>query len=134
MTSLGISFKVEGPGPAAFLRSTLAKVDSRVDEILELAAEAGADQMRLYIDARRTRRSGDMYRGVSTDRRGSNQYARKARFGWLQDPQDYYLYQEEGFWHTQAERSIEGMFAMGDAFYEAEQLATDAINDLLRGS
>lgn len=132
--SLGISFKVEGPGPAAFLRSTLAKVDSRVDEIVAVAAEAGAEQMELNIRSRRQSRTGKMANGVSVDRRGSNQYARKARFGWLKDPEDYFLYQEEGFWHVNSGESIEGMFAMGDAFYEAEQLATEAINDLMRGS
>lgn len=132
---MAISFKIDGPGPTAFVRRATEKVDQDVDDILFLAALEGKDIMETRMLEKREVQTpkGGMHSSASMDARGSNQYNRQYRFGWLKDPQDYYLYQEEGFWHWGASKSIEGMFALEEGFDKAVYIADQAIDDLMRG-
>ena len=132
---MAISFKIDGPGPTAFVRRATEKVDQDVDDILFLAALEGKDIMETRMLEKREVQTpkGGMHSSASMDARGSNQYNRQYRFGWLKDPQDYFLYQEEGFWHWRASESIEGMFALKEGFDKAVYIADQAIDDLMRG-
>ena len=132
---MAISFKVDGPGPTAFVRRATEKVDQDVDDILFLAALEGKDIMETRMLEKREVQTpkGGMHSSASMDARGSNQYNRQYRFGWLKDPQDYFLYQEESFWHWGAGESIEGMFALKEGFDKAVYIADQAIDDLMRG-
>ena len=134
-TTLAISFKIGGPGPTAFVRRATEKVDQDVDDILFLAALEGKDIMETRMLEKREVQTpkGGMHSSASMDARGSNQYNRQYRFGWLKNPQDYFLYQEEGFWHWGASKSIEGMFALKEGFDKAVYIADQAIDDLMRG-
>ena len=132
---MAISFKIDGPGPTAFVRRATEKVDQEVDDILFLAALEGKDIMETRMLEKREVQTpkGGMHSSASMDARGSNQYNRQYRFGWLKDPQDYFLYQEEGFWHWGAGKSIEGMSALKEGFDKAVYIADQAIDDLMRG-
>ena len=129
---MGISFKLDGPGPTAFVRRAMDKIDQDVDDSLNLAAMIGADVMETKMLQADRVDTGKMLSGVSVDARGSNKYNRQYRFGWLKNPQDYFLYQEEGFWHWGAGKSIEGMFALKAGFDEAVREAEKAIDGIVR--
>ena len=130
---VGISFKMDGPGPTAFLERTMQKVDQDVDDSLKLAAMEGADKMETVMLQENRIDTAKMLDGVSIDARGSNQFNRRYRFGWLKNPQDYFLYQEEGFWHWGAGKSIEGIFALKQGFDHAVTQAEIAIDGVMRG-
>lgn len=53
------------------------------------------------------------------------------RFGWLQDRDEYYLYQEGGFDHVRAGRRVEGMYAIADT---ADEIFPDLYRSIGRKS
>lgn len=110
------------------------RLDKRVAEAVDFGAELGAARMEDFMEARREMRTPKMHTSVTHDSRGSNQFKRRSRFGWLNDPEDYYLYQEEGFNHVHAKRWITGMFALRDAQAEAEDFMKREISSIVRGS
>ena len=120
------------------------RLDKRVAEAVDFGAELGAARMEDFMEARREMRTPKMHTSVTHDSRGSNQFKRRSRFGWLNDPQDYYLYQEEGFNHVGGwkdsegrkrgtKRWIAGMFALRDAQAEAEDFMKREISSIVRG-
>lgn len=111
----------------------MQKVDQDVDDSLKLAAMEGADKMETVMLQENRIDTAKMLDGVSIDARGSNQFNRRYRFGWLKNPQDYFLYQEEGFWHWGAGKSIEGIFALKQGFDHAVTQAEIAIDGVMRG-
>ena len=131
---MAISFKIDGPGPTAFVRRATEKVDQDVDDSLKLAAMEGLDVMETVMLTEDRIDKGIMVSGASMDSRGSNQYNRQYRFGWLKDPQDYFLYQEEGFWHWGAGKSIEGILALKQGHDEATRAAEIAIDGIMSGA
>ena len=133
-TTLAISFKIDGPGPTAFVRRATEKVDQDVDDSLKLAAMEGLDVMETVMLTEDRIDKGIMVSGASMDSRGSNQYNRQYRFGWLKNPQDYFLYQEEGFWHWGAGKSIEGILALKQGHDEATRAAEIAIDGIMSGA
>ena len=133
-TTLAISFKIGGPGPAAFVRRATEKVDQDVDDSLKLAAMEGLDVMETVMLTEDRIDKGIMVSGASMDSRGSNQYNRQYRFGWLKDPEDYFLYQEEGFWHWGAGKSIEGILALKQGHDAATRAAEIAIDGIMSGA
>ena len=133
-TTLAISFKIDGPGPTAFVRRATEKVDQDVDDSLKLAAMEGLDVMETVMLTEDRIDKGIMVSGASMDSRGSNQYNRQYRFGWLKDPEDYFLYQEEGFWHWGAGKSIEGILALKQGHDAATRAAEIAIDGIMSGA
>ena len=131
---MAISFKIDGPGPTAFVRRATEKVDQDVDDSLKLAAMEGLDVMETVMLTEDRIDKGIMVSGASMDSRGSNQYNRQYRFGWLKDPQDYFLYQEEGFWHWGAGKSIEGILALKQGHDAATRAAEIAIDGIMSGA
>ncbi len=131
---MAISFKIDGPGPTAFVRRATEKVDQDVDDSLKLAAMEGLDVMETVMLTEDRIDKGIMVSGASMDSRGSNQYNRQYRFGWLKDPEDYFLYQEEGFWHWGAGKSIEGILALKQGHDEATRAAEIAIDGIMSGA
>lgn len=131
---MAISFKIDGPGPTAFVRRATEKVDQDVDDSLKLAAMEGLDVMETVMLTEDRIDKGIMVSGASMDSRGSNQYNRQYRFGWLKDPEDYFLYQEEGFWHWGAGKSIEGILALKQGHDAATRAAEIAIDGIMSGA
>jgi hypothetical protein len=58
--------------------------------------------------------SGDMFMAVNTKIQSGEKQSR-AVFGWVNDPENYYKYQETGFFNVKAGKQVEGMFALRDA-------------------
>ena len=131
---MAISFKIDGPGPTAFVRRATEKVDQDVDDSLKLAAMEGLDVMETVMLTEDRIDKGIMVSGASMDSRGSNQYNRQYRFGWLKDPEDYFLYQDEGFWHWGAGKSIEGILALKQGHDAATRAAEIAIDGIMSGA
>jgi hypothetical protein len=58
--------------------------------------------------------SGDMRDAVGVRfERGAQQT--NAAFGWIRNFENYFGYQDQGFYHVKANRMVEGMFALRDA-------------------
>lgn len=99
------------------LRDRPAVIQRRSAEIVNRAAERGADLMQKFIVHEGRVDTTKMYRAVSyTTPKSSYFYA---RFGWGLNGnpyEDYFWYQEHGFNHVGAGRYIEGMHAMLQAF------------------
>ena len=129
-----ISFKIQGPGPAAFLKRAMDDMDQDIDDIMKLAAMEGLDIMETrMLEKREVRTPKDgMHSSASMDSKGSNKFFKRYRFGWLDKQEDYFLYQEEGFWHWGVGEMIEGMFALKEGFDTAYQAAEAAIDDYMR--
>jgi hypothetical protein len=58
--------------------------------------------------------SGDMLRAVGTQIAAGPRQSR-AVFGWVRNVEDYFRYQEEGFFNVKARLRVDGMFALRDA-------------------
>lgn len=104
-------------------------------ELEELAAEAanyGADRMVEYIATRGTDnlwekpwggKVGSFIGRVTTGKMLNSVGARsesgprqtRAAFGWIRNVEDYFKYQENGFYHVLSRINIEPMFALRDA-------------------
>lgn len=108
-------------------RGIMSQVEDDTFEELERSVADGALYARGFIATRGTRESGKQGRideGTmiqAIDHRVDRLANGRARgfFGWLggwNTPENkYFVYQEGGFWHVNAGRQIEGMFAIADA-------------------
>lgn len=66
--------------------------------------------------------TGNMRNSVSVRFEGGQKRV-SAAFGWIRNFEDYFGYQDNGFYHYQADREVEGMFALRDArLYVAKEL------------
>lgn len=59
-------------------------------------------------------RTGNMAHKVSSSVRSRTKNAWSGAFGWLENPEDYFYYQNEGFYHVNANRVIRGMNALNE--------------------
>lgn len=59
------------------------------------------------------------------------------KLGWVREKEDYFFYQDQGFWHVLSQREIEGMYALRNAGQEAwEHLRAESekcLRQLTRG-
>jgi hypothetical protein len=113
-------------------------VQQEIGDLTIELAEMGAEKMREYIQTRGTNRtwsrpwpsrktpgrragsgpgridSGDMLKGVDRKfQRGQKQS--RAVFGWGQNFEEYFRYQEEEFVHFRSLKKVVGMFALRDS-------------------
>ena len=117
---------------------TKTEVSQEVEEMTQEMADLGAERTRYYIKTRGTNRtwsggwwskksgryrygslsarydSGDMLRAVGTQIAAGPRQSR-AVFGWVRNVEDYFGYQEGGFFNVRAKVSVPGMFALRDA-------------------
>lgn len=121
-------------------RQIQGRVESIVDDLvseMEDIVEQGAEDMQRVIDTAVTptgerrvatgagahagrRESDEMYRDVKSEvQRNGNVIV--GRFGWIDDYQEYYGAQEDGF------GNLEGMDALGNSFVQAEDRLRGAI-------
>lgn len=108
-------------------RGVVAGVEAGAREELERTMKDGAELTIGYIMTRGTKESGkagriddgDMVRDIDWRVDELANGGARGFFGWLNaanSPEKrYYVYQEGGFWHVNAGRAIEGMFAVTDA-------------------
>ena len=82
--------------------------------------------------------SGDMRDAVGVRfERGAQQT--NAAFGWIRNFENYFGYQDQGFYHVKANRMVDGMFALRDArLYVTKQVLPKLVrkykNRIARGS
>lgn len=128
-------------------------VEQANEELQIELARAGRDKMKEFIETRgtgetwtRRRRAkglqGRLRRGSYPGRvntgnmrdsvtvRFEGQGSRKAAaFGWIRNFEDYFGYQENGFYHVYAGRRVRGMFALRDA---RRHVVTSVLPKLIR--
>ena len=59
--------------------------------------------------------SGDMLKNVGIRIEGGRNFIARSAFGWVNEFEDYYGYQDEGFTHWRSGNKIPPMFAIRDA-------------------
>lgn len=99
----------------------------QVDSDLEFLAEESAQEMQQYISTRGTRYSHEQGRAGRVDtenmlnsvsyRKNPNQSDRvhSWEFGWVENFEKYFTYQEKGFRNWRSGEGVIGMFALRDA-------------------
>lgn len=112
-----------GGDPVRWFRQKVVRIEDGASEALEQAMEDGAESMRYHIKTRGTAKSGKAGRidtgAMLNDVKakvypGTERGNQVGRFGWIENREDYYGYQEGGFEHVNG-GSVEGMYAMVDA-------------------
>lgn len=73
--------------------------------------------------------SGDMYSAVAHAVSGDG---RRGEFGWLDNQEPYFLYQEDGFRHWISGEHIPAMFALQDAGAAAQQVFLQRVMEAVK--
>lgn len=112
-----------GGDPVRWFRQKMVRVEDGASEVLKQAMEDGAESMRHHIRTRGTAKSGKAGR-IDTGKMlsdvtskvypGTEKGNQVGRFGWVDNREDYYGFQEGGFEHVSG-GTVEGMYAMVDA-------------------
>ena len=119
--------------------------EQELEELTTEAANYGADRMSEYISTRGTDnlwekpwngKIGSFVGRVTTGTMLSSVGARgeqgpsqsRAAFGWIRNVQDYFKYQENGFYHVLAGYKVEPMFALRDARLDVLKKLPSLIN------
>lgn len=127
--------------PVRWYRGKVARVEDGLEEALQNAMEDGAQIMRDNIATRGTVKSGKAGR-IDTGQMIGDVKARiypgtvkgnqVGRFGWIDNREDYYGFQEGGFEHVNG-GEVEGMYALQDAaelaFREFQRAKSEVIRD-----
>ena len=109
--------------PVRYFRNLVTKVDDGVGAELQQAMDDGRDTMKHLIKTRGTSKSGKAGRHESwhmVNSVSSNVYPgtkagnQVGRFGWIEEYENYFGFQEGGFDHVNGV-TVEGMYAMVDA-------------------
>lgn len=112
-----------GGDPVRWFRQKMVRIDDGAVEVLEQAMDDGAESMRHHIRTRGTQKSGKpgridteaMLRDVKSRVYSPTAGGRvTGRFGWIDNREDYYGFQEGGFEHVNG-GTVEGMYALVDA-------------------
>lgn len=121
-----------------WLQNKLRNMQSGVESAVKDAVDKGSDTTKHLIESRGTAKSGKRGRvetGKMRDAVGSTMEASpfsghiRGRFGWIDEREPYFRYQEQGFTHASGV-DVEGMYALVDA---AEYVMRD-LNDEIRGA
>lgn len=129
-----------GGDPVRWFRQKVTRIEDGAEAVLEQAMEDGAESMRHHIRTRGTAKSGKQGRietGAMLEDVKSRVYpgTKKGnvvgRFGWIDNREDYYGYQEGGFEHVNG-GSVEGMYAMVDAAELAFTEFQRGMNEVIR--
>lgn len=112
-----------GGDPVRWFRQKTVRIEDGATQALEQAMDDGAESMRYHIMSRGTAKSGKAGR-VDTGKMlsdvtskvypGTEKGNQVGRFGWIENREDYYGFQEGGFEHVNG-GTVEGMYAMVDA-------------------
>ena len=130
-----------GGDPVKWFRGKVTRIEDGIEDALKLAMEDGAEIMRSNIATRGTAKSGKAGR-IDTGKMigdvksrvypGTDKGNRVVRFGWIDNREDYYGYQEGGFEHVNG-GEVEGMYALQDAaelaFREFQRAKDEALRN-----
>lgn len=131
-----------GGDPVRWFRGKVTRIEDGVEEALQLAMDDGAQIMRDNIATRGTAKSGKAGR-IETGKMigdvkarvypGTDRGNQVGRFGWIDNREDYYGYQEGGFEHVNG-GEVEGMYALQDAAELAFREFQRAVNEVKRNA
>lgn len=130
-----------GGDPVKWFRGKVTRIEDGIEDALRLAMEDGAEIMRNNIATRGTVNSGKSGR-IETGKMigdvksrvypGTDKGNQVGRFGWIDNREDYYGYQEGGFEHVNG-GEVEGMYALQDAaelaFREFQRAKDEALRN-----
>ncbi|UPU15961.1 phage hypothetical protein [Stenotrophomonas virus Jojan60] len=114
------------------LRTRVLKIPEQIqdagEELVREHSREGARLMREYIASRGTGyrghrgrvESGEMLQNVrnTAEREGTHV---RARWGWLDRQENYYRWQEQGFYNWRSESDVEPMHALLDSFIQQRE-------------
>lgn len=114
--------------------------EDRLEELVEEAVIEGAHVQGTLIATTGTgweNRSGRVDTGAMLEAVKSSKPKRSgstvsAEFGWLEDPQDYYVYQEQGFRHYRTGNDVKGMHALLDGFTAAKEVVVRGLARMVK--
>lgn len=111
-----------GGDPVKWFRGKVARIEDGAEKALQDAMDDGAYLMADLISTRGTPKSGkagrietkQMHNEVDSRVQPYGQGKVRGTFGWINNKEDYYGYQEGGFDHSNGSH-VEGMYALADA-------------------
>lgn len=131
-----------GGDPVRWFRGKVTRIEDGVEGALQQAMEDGAQIMKDNIATRGTAKSGKAGR-IETGKMigdvkarvypGTDRGNQVGRFGWIDNREDYYGYQEGGFEHVNG-GEVEGMYALQDAAELAFREFQRAVNEVKRNA
>lgn len=141
-----------GKDVVRWFRQKMERIEAGNADAIENSVEYGATVMKGLIETRGTGRqwtrpdsfgrwssspgrvaSGTMRDSVASSFNKTAKGNAVGRFGWLKNREDYFRYQEGGFEHPSG-ITVEGMYAMTDAYEEMRQKLEAEIGRNLRGA
>lgn len=147
----------DGGSPVRWYRGRIQKIEESNEQAMQAAMDTGAQVMKDLIETRGTGRtwsrtwygksgnprtgsypgrvdSGDMLNAVDSWV-GTGQSGRtQGRFGWINNREDYFRFQEGGFKHNITSENVEGMYAVLDAYEAAMVVYKEELNRGIRGA
>lgn len=122
------------------LRTRVLKIPEEMldvgEELVRETSREGARKMREYIATRGTGyrghggrvETGEMLQNVrnTAEREGTHV---RARWGWLNKQENYFRFQEQGFYNWRSESDVEPMHALLDSFIQERE---EFIHELLK--
>jgi hypothetical protein len=136
---MSIEVKVSGSSKSltAWFEESVNSVMGDVNDIVADAIEDGALTTQINIATRGTPKSGkqgrvrtgDMLDAVKSEMIKSTPREAEGKFGWIDEYEDYFGYQEGGFDHVGGV-TVEGMYALEDAGEEAWNNVVEEIGNL----
>lgn len=131
-----IETKVTGSSKSltAWFEEAMDNILDNVEEIVSRGVEEGEAITKLHISTRGTAKSGKkgrietqkMYDAVKSEMTVSDKREAEGKFGWIDEYDDYFGYQEGGFDHVGGV-TVEGMYALTDASEEVWENVKDRI-------
>ena len=130
-----------GGDPVRWFRGKVARLEAGSKDAMEQAMQDGAAAMKHHIATRGTAKSGkagriDTHKMINAVKAGTvtgfGEGRIRGTFGWIEEREDYFGFQEGGFEHVNG-GSVEGMYAIVDAaemaFSEFQREMRRAVRD-----
>lgn len=135
---MSIEVKVTGSSKSleAWFQESFEEVLGDVGDIVEQAIEEGKNITKHNIETRGTAKSGkrgrvrtgEMRDNVKSEMTKKTAKEAEGKFGWIDQYEDYYGFQEAGFDHIGGV-TVEGMYALTDA---ADEVWANVVDDVKR--
>lgn len=121
----------------AWFEEAIESTMSDAGEIVSRAVDEGESITKLHIATRGTAKSGKkgridtqkMYDAVNSDMTRKGSQEAEGKFGWIDEYDKYFGYQEDGFDHVGGV-TVEGMYALSDASDEVWENVKDRVRSI----
>lgn len=150
-----MAFKVKyqnGESPVRWYRGKMQRIEESNEKAMHAAMDFGSQVMKELIETRGTGKTwtrpwygregsypgrvhtGNMLNSVSSWVGTGESGRTQGRFGWINNREDYFRFQEGGFKHNLTGEMVEGMYAVVDAYEAAMVVYKEELNRGIRGS